>query len=178
MDASRNITYHESLTLAPIPFRHKMTTESTTHNDQVLTRNGCNLIRVIAACTSTEISYGVELRSPSILKPLLGKKNTWLNLSMSIVRGTRSLLTKILESNRASDLEEGIRQENHKSDWENPQELVKMVSKDIKFRHQLPVPVDAIRKFKYSCTQPCDITFQNLVSSTILEIEIRHLSQQ
>ena len=115
MEIIRRITAQNSFLLSPNPFLHELKKEATVHNDKALASHEHDLTRLIAANPNTEISCGVEFRSPFTLQPLLGRHHWWPHLSKSISLGVRVTFTKISESKRMSDLEEAIERGNHKS---------------------------------------------------------------
>ena len=149
--------------LSKSPFKYELTAEAAIHNSTILEKFGFDLTRLIAAHPNTEISHGSEFRKPSVLEPILEDHEYWPYIKDSLIHGVKTKFTKINETDRKSDLEEAIHRGNHKSASERPDDLKRLVDKDLRYGFQMPITKEAARLIPHACLSPYSLVDQQTI---------------
>ncbi len=63
-----------------------------------------------------------------------------------LTNGSKWSLEEVSKAIRASDLQDALTFGNHKGASTKPDLLLKLVSKDVKYGHSVPIPIDCVTK--------------------------------
>ena len=136
------IQHHHPSPPTSTPFLFKMTKEAAQYNATILASHSFDITRLIIAYPNSNISYGSEFRTSSILAPILVRSPLWPSISSILDKWAKYPLDRISNIRRLSDLEEAIYRGNHKSAVCEPTILRKLINKDVTAGNQLPTTVE------------------------------------
>jgi hypothetical protein len=115
------------------------------------------------AMQDTPLGYRSEFSMPSVLEPLFSKHPNWPRLRQCLTVGSDWVLDELSEEQRVSDLKEAIERGNHKGAVNDPEQLKKLVNKDVTYAYTLPIALDKVLSIPGICMAPVNIAPQNTI---------------
>ena len=161
LPALRKLAATETATPKKSPVIFKQTEEAAHENEQLLKSFDFDIEKLIAAHSDTTLGYGSEFRSVEQLKPLIGRHPNFESLSLVLTMGMPYVFTKELDSvTKLTEMKTLITRGNHKSAKDFPDQVQKLLAKDVLHGFSIPLPVAALHNIPNAAVQPLGLAQQ------------------
>jgi hypothetical protein len=80
-----------------------------------------------------------------------------------LTHGSKWLLVKISKEEQVNNLNNALTFRNHKGASANPELLLKLITKDVKYVYSIPIHLDSVKLIPSLETAPMDIMAQNTI---------------
>ena len=159
--ALRKLTSHFTITPGKPPFEFENTLDAARKNERILATDDFDLERIINKFGDTTLGYGSEFRTVAELKPLIGTHPNFLALAQILENGMPYVFTRELNPvTKSAELETLLARGNHKSAKEFPEQVTKLLTKDVLHGFTIPIPTEAVRKLPGAAVQPLGLATQ------------------
>lgn len=146
---------------SPPQFRFEMDSKSVRSNEEILQEAGYDLSEALRDRQGTTIDPGSEFRPTRDLRAVLAGHPNIEELVLVIEEGMKYLCTsEPSDSERVSELQAQLSRGNHSSALENEEEILDLISKDVRHGFAVPVPRKVLLDIKGGMVQPCGIVEQ------------------
>lgn len=146
------------------PFIFKTDPDSLTHNTKILESFDFDMSKVISHFNDTEIGYGSEFRSASVLEPLLHLHPLWIHFKDYLLHGFSCLTQPTSDDDRLSCVDQAILRGNHTSAIQHHSILHVLCFKDMSMGYQLPFQPHALQHVKHGLVAPYGIVSQSTIN--------------
>ena len=161
IDALRKLANHTTATPRKPPFEFANTRSAAIQNERILAAYDFDLSRIIEKFGDTTLGYGSEFRAVAELKPLIGTHPNFLTLAQILQNGMPYVFTRELtQVTKLAEMETLLARGNHKSAKEFPDQVTKLLAKDVLHGFTIPIPTDAVRKIPGAAVQPLGLATQ------------------
>ena len=141
-------------------FQFAFTAEATTHNTEVLRQHQFDLAKAILSQLHSPLGYGSEFRQVDILEVLCRDHPLWPRLKRYIVEGVSYQTAVVDEQIRKSNLKAAIKRGNHASANLHPDEIHKLMMKDVGHGFVLPLSLEGINNLRGAELAPLGVAKQ------------------
>jgi hypothetical protein len=148
-------------------FAFEMSMEAAEKNHLLLTKryNG-SLALALQAQSKSPLGMGSEFRTIDVLQAIYGMHPIWKRMAKILENGSTWPLDPIDEEKRCSDVQEALEFGNHKGAKQNPDLLLKLVSKDVKHSYAVAFPLSKASSMKSILLAPMNIMHQNSIDES------------
>lgn len=143
-----------------------MNRQAAEANWKVLSSYNGDFKKALEAQHRSQLGYGSEFRSPSILEPLFHNHCLWPNMKQILTKGAIFPLDPIDETTRKIDLTEALQMGNHKGAIKQPQVLENLMADDVQRGFSLPIPVERVIELDHAVMAPQNVARQNSIDET------------
>jgi len=141
-------------------FQFAFTTAAAEHNTEVLRRYKFQLANAIMSQHQSPLQFGSEFRQVEILEFLCGNHPLWPRLKQYLVQGVSYAEAVPDEHTRISNLSAAIVRGNHVSALKHPEQIQKLMTKDVCRGYVLPLSMDGIRNLQGAELAPLGVAKQ------------------
>ena len=143
------------------PFQFESTQEAAAANAKLLASFDYDLGIVIKKFTTTTLGYGSEFRPTEQLRSLIGRHPNFNSLKNVIDNGMEYVFTRELdEATQRNEMLTILSRGNHKSAQELPEQVTKLLNKDVTHGFSIPLPVAIVSLIPNAGIQPLGLASQ------------------
>ena len=143
------------------PFQFESTPEAAAANAKLLASFNYDLELVIENFTTTTLGYGSEFRPTAQLQPLIGRHPNFNSLANVINNGMDYVFTRELDkTTQRKEMLTILARGNHKSAQELPEQVTKLLNKDVTHGFSIPLPVEIVKLIPNAGVQPLGLASQ------------------
>ncbi|KAI2497797.1 hypothetical protein MHU86_16683 [Fragilaria crotonensis] len=155
LEGIKRICANESPTPTKSPIRFDLSDQAVEHNARVMGRVGFDVGRLIKENGSSTLGFGSEFRRVEELEPLLGKHPHFAQLAKVLTEGMQYVFDRELSPNeRKNEVSAMIARGNHKSAQSEPEQVGKLLAKDVLHGFSIPLPIDVVTRIPGAMVQP------------------------
>jgi hypothetical protein len=131
------------------------------HNANLLQEFDYDIAKLLDKQRGTTLDFGSEFRPASKLKPLLGRHPNFAELEEVLTNGMPyRYAIELDETRRQKELKAQIERGNHKSAQANPEQVGKLLSKDVAHGFAMVVPTEMVPLIPDAMVQPTGLAEQ------------------
>ena len=161
IEALRKLTKHTTVTPKESPIQFATTRSAAEHNERTLALYEFDLDRLIEKFANTTLGYGSEFRTVEELKPLIGPHPNFPALAQVLTNGMSYVFTRELDPvTKLAELKTLMARGNHKSAKEFPDQVKKLLDKDVLHGFTIPIPTQTVWKIPGAAIQPLGLASQ------------------
>jgi hypothetical protein len=149
----------------PVPSKStvqfEMSPEAAEHNASLLREVDYDMTRFLATQRGSTLDFGAEFRSVESLRPLLGRHPNFEELATVLTSGMPyRYAQEIDEEARFKEMSALIARGNHKSAQSNPEQVGKLLAKDVVHGFSMVVPIGLVPLIPNAMVQPTGLAEQ------------------
>ncbi len=153
-----------------LEFKLKLSAETALINLNILSKYYYNLGKALKARQDSPLGYCKELKPTNILKSVFWLHPLWQCIEAILTNGSKCPLFEISKDKQKTDLNNALAFGTHKSSPAKPSLLQKLIGKDLKHGHSLPIPLAIVPSIPGLEMAPVNIMAQNTIDKLGLVI--------
>ena len=153
---------HRKMSTPEFIFEH--TLKAASHNWSVLSKYNVDLGQALTAQSGTQLDYGSEFKSHSLLELIFQHHPLWTRLQSQLIKGVSFPLEPQSDESKRQDTIEALEFGNHRGAKDHPGLLKQMMTKDVEAGYSLILPLDKILKIKGALMSPMNIVEQATIN--------------
>jgi hypothetical protein len=166
LEGIKRICANDSPTPTKSPIRFELSDHAVEHNARVMGRVGFDVGRLIKENGSSTLGFGSEFRRVEELEPLLGKHPHFAQLAKVLTEGVHYVFDRELSpTERTNEVSAMIARGNHKSSQSEPEQVGKLLAKDVLHGFSIPLPINVVTRTPGAMVQPLGLAQQWTVNS-------------
>ncbi|KAI2512067.1 hypothetical protein MHU86_2355 [Fragilaria crotonensis] len=160
------------------PIQFASTAEAARANDDILRSVNYDLEELIKQFPNTTLGYGSEFRSTKQLRTLLGRHPNFNMLAQVIDHGMDYIFTRELSpEEQRTEMLVILARGNHKSAQALPDQVSKLLDKDVVHGFAIPIPITTVVKIPNAGVQPLGLASQWTIDTSGVRVTKYRLTQ-